>query len=95
MKNNEPTVVHPKLSSGTYPSPAPQTQNQGQHERLPGRQGSQIGCGLIGIIITSTDFADKATVEKNISFGSVLCSCKCLRNRSVSNKLTPPDFYIL
>lgn len=64
MKNNEPAEVHAKPSSGTYPSPAPQTQNQGQHERFPGGQGSQIGCGLISILITSTDFADKATVEK-------------------------------
>lgn len=67
MKNNEPAEVHAKPSSGTYPSPAPQTQNQGQHERFPGGQGSQIGCGLISILITSTDFADKATVEKKTS----------------------------
>lgn len=83
MKNYKPTVVHANLSTGTYPSPAPQTQNQGQDERLPGGQGSQIGRGLVSALITSTDFADKATVEDNMRSGSVLCSCVCLHSTSV------------
>lgn len=60
-------MLRAKLSSGTYPGPASQTQNQGRHQRLLSGQGRKIGSGLESVFITSTDFADKATVERNIT----------------------------
>lgn len=76
-------AFHVKLSGGgAYPSPAPQTQNKGQQERLPSGEGSEVGRGLKSIFITSTDFADKTTAGEKRS-GLLLCSSMSHHNLSV------------